>query len=64
MSVAEMKVKAAEKLFALNNEENIKAILDQINNAAASEKQQAYNLSKHFEELSSRYDETLKKLAQ
>ena len=64
MSIAEMKVNAAEKLFTLNNEENIKAILDQINNAVALEKQQAYNLSKHFEDLSSRYDETLKKLAQ
>jgi hypothetical protein len=64
MSVAEMKVKAAEALFSLKNEENIKSIMDQIEKAVASEHEHTYNLSKHFEDLSSRYDETLKKLAQ
>lgn len=63
MSVAEMKVKAAEKLFALTEEKNVKAIMELIDKTFDAEKQKVYNLSSHFDDLSNRYDETLKKLA-
>lgn len=64
MSVAEMKVKAFEKLASLNNEAALKEILDHLQKLSDQEKQHVYNLSKHFDSISERYDETLKKLAQ
>lgn len=64
MSVAEMKVKAFEKLAALNDEEALKAILEHLEKLSDAEKQKIYKLSGHFDDLSKRYDETLKKLAE
>lgn len=64
MSVAEMKVKAIEKLAALQNEAAVKEILEHLEKLNESEKQKAYDLSRHFTDLSKRYDETLKKLAE
>ena len=64
MSVAEMKLAAFEKLALLTEEKAIKEILERLDMFATQEKQKAYNLSRHFEALSTQYDETLKKLAQ
>ena len=64
MSVLEKKALAFEKLAALQNEEGfdeILAHLEKLNNEA---KPRVYNLSKHTESISQRYDETLKKLAE
>ncbi len=64
MSVAEMKVKSIEKLAALQDEAAVKEILEHLEKLNESEKQKAYDLSRHFGDLSKRYDETLKKLAE
>lgn len=65
MSIAELKLKAIEKLTTLDDEEALKSILKQLgekDNSTNSNK--VHNLSKHFENISARYDNTLKKLAQ
>jgi hypothetical protein len=64
MSVAEKKALAFEKLAALKNEEGIDEILAHLEKLNSEAKVRVYNLSKHTELISKRYDETLKKLAQ
>jgi hypothetical protein len=64
MSVAEKKALAFEKLAALKNEEGIDEILAHLERLNSEVKERIYNLSKHSASISSRYDETLKKLAQ
>jgi hypothetical protein len=64
MSVAEMKVKAFEKLAVINDEAALKEILIYLEKLSQAEKEKIYNLSKHFDAISQQYDETLKKLAQ
>lgn len=64
MSVAEMKVKAFEKLAALHDEAAVREILEHLEKLNDAEKTKVYNLSGHFGDLSKRYDETLKKLAE
>ena len=64
MSVAEMKIKAIEKLAALNDEAAVKAVNDFLDKLSKGHEQKVYNLSQHFEDLSNRYNEVLKKLAQ
>ena len=64
MSVAEMKIKVIEKLAALNDEAAVKAVNDFLDKLNKENTQKVYNLSQHFEDLSQRYHEVLKKLAQ
>jgi hypothetical protein len=64
MSVAEMKLAAFEKLAVINEEKALKEILEHLEKLSLVEKQKVYNLSRHFNDLSNQYDETLKKLAQ
>ncbi len=64
MSIAELKLKAIENLTTLNNEETLKNILNQLEGKESTTNRKLLNLSKHFESISSRYDDTLKKLAQ
>jgi hypothetical protein len=64
MSTAEMKILVIEKLAALNDEAAVNAVNDFLDRLSKEGKEPAYNLSQHFIELSKRYDETLKKLAQ
>lgn len=64
MSVAEMKLKAFEELAHLNDEEGVRQVLEHLQKLNEAQKQKVYNLSRHFEDLSNRYDDTLKKLAQ
>lgn len=64
MSIAELKLKAIEKLATLDDEETLKNILDQLSGKDnPSNNIRVHNLSKHFEDISARYDNTLKKLA-
>jgi len=64
MSVLEKKALAFEKLAALKNEEGIDEILAHLEKLNSEAKARVYNLFKHTESISQRYDETLKKLAQ
>ena len=64
MSVLEKKALAFEKLAALQNEEGIDEILAHLEKLNSKAKAEIYNLSKHVDSISQRYDETLKKLAQ
>ena len=59
-----MKVKAIEKLAALQDEAAVKEILEHLEKLNELEKKKIYNLSSHFEDISKRYDETLKKIAE
>jgi chaperonin cofactor prefoldin len=63
MSITEMKLKAIEKIKSLNNEETLKNILNELEKSEDKSEIKVYNLSRHFESISKRYDETLKKLA-
>ena len=62
MSINEMKLKAIEKIFSLDNEETLKNILSELDKSE-NKSEKVYNLSHHFESISERYDKTLKKLA-
>lgn len=62
MSIAELKLKVIEKLTAIQNEEVLNLILDQLNRDENKE-ENVQNLSQHFDSVSKRYDKTLKKLA-
>ena len=63
MSIAELKLKAIEKLTSLDNEEVLKNILEQLNKEEKISDSKVHNLSQHFESISERYNHTLKKLA-
>ena len=62
MSIAEMKLKAIEKIKSLDNEETLRNILSELDKSE-NKLEKVYNLSQHFESISMRYDKTLKKLA-
>lgn len=64
MSTLEKKALAFEKLAALQNDEAIDEILAHLDKLNIETRSRIYNLSKHTESISQRYDETLKKLAQ
>lgn len=64
MSIAELKLKAIEKIASLDNEETLKNILEQLNKKEDKPDSKVHNLSEHFESISKRYNHTLKKLAQ
>ncbi|MEO6636888.1 MAG: hypothetical protein ABIN25_01350 [Ginsengibacter sp.] len=64
MSIAELKLKAIEKLASLEDETTLKNILSQLDEKKNLSNTKTHNLSKHFESISSRYNETLQKLAQ
>ncbi|MDE3182737.1 MAG: hypothetical protein KGM16_04895 [Bacteroidota bacterium] len=63
MSINEMKLKAIEKIKALDNEETLKNILTELEKSEKQSEIKVYNLSQHFESISKRYDNTLKRLA-
>jgi len=64
MSVLEKKALAFEKLAALQSEDVIDEVLAYLEKINAETKNRLYNLSKHMESISQRYDDTLKKLAE
>ncbi len=64
MSIAELKLKAIEKLASLEDETTLKNILSQLDETENLSNSKIHNLSKHFDSISSRYSETLQKLAQ
>jgi hypothetical protein len=63
MNIAELKLKAIEKLASLDDEEILKNILEQLNKEENKSDSKVHNLSQHVESISERYKHTLKKLA-
>lgn len=63
MSVAEMKVKAFEKLAALNDEAALKEILEHLDKLKPEEEQK-FDTDAFFKKASEQYGEVLKKLAE
>lgn len=64
MSVLEKKALAFEKLAALQSEAGIDEILAHLEKLNGEAKDKIYNLSRHADSISQRYEETLTKLAQ
>ena len=64
MSIAEMKLKAIKKITSLEDESILKNILLELDKSENIKESKPLNLSQHFESISKRYDNTLKKLAQ
>lgn len=54
MGIAELKLKAIEKLTTLDNEDTLRNILEQLNKEENKIKPKGPNLSKHFETISNR----------
>jgi len=63
MSVAEMKVKAFEKLALLNNEAALKEILEHLDKLKQDEENK-FDTDTFFKKASEQYGEVLKKLAE
>ena len=61
MSVAEMKIEAINQITRLTEESSLKEILEHLSKL---NKQKELNLSQHYDEIKSKYEEVLKKLAQ
>ncbi|MCX6316475.1 MAG: hypothetical protein NTW29_04245 [Bacteroidetes bacterium] len=64
MGVSEKKALALEKLAGLEDEKQIDEILLHIERLNADAQKKVYHLSKHAEEISRQYNETMKKLAE
>jgi hypothetical protein len=63
MSVAEMKLKAINKITNLDNETLLQKVLSLLENAAGKESEDN-NLSKNYEAIKAQYGDVLQKLAQ
>ena len=61
MSVAEMKIEAINQITRLTEESSLKEILEHLSKL---NKQKELNLSQHYNDIKSKYEEALKKLAQ
>jgi len=61
MSVAEMKIEAINQITRLTEEGSLKEILEHLSKL---NKQKELNLSRHYEDIKSKYEAVLKKLAQ
>jgi hypothetical protein len=61
MSVAEMKIEAINQITRLTEEDSLKAILEHLSKL---NKQKELNLSRHYNDIKSKYEEVLKKPAQ
>ena len=61
MSVAEMKIEAIDQITRLTEEDSLKEILA---HHSKLNKQNDLNLSQHYEDIKSKYEDVLKKLAQ
>lgn len=60
MSIAEMKIKAIEKLTALNDEASVKEVLEHLEKLNARQ----FDADKFFKQVSEQYGDVLKKLAE
>lgn len=61
MSVAEMKIEAINQITRLTEEDSLKEILAHLSKL---KKQNALNLSPHYDDIKNQYEDVLKKLAQ
>ena len=61
MSVAEMKIEAINQITRLTEEDSLKEILEHLSKL---NKQKELNLSRHYNDIKSKYEDVLKKLAQ
>jgi hypothetical protein len=64
MSVAEMKLKAINKIANLNDEAAINEILEHLEKFNINEQGGNHNLSQHYEAIKNQYGDVLKKLAE
>jgi hypothetical protein len=61
MSVAELKIEAINQITRLTEEGSVKEILEHLSKL---NQQKELNLSRHYTDIKSKYEEVLKKLAQ
>ncbi len=61
MSVAEMKIEAINQITRLTEENSLKEILEHLSKL---NKQKEVNLSQHYNDIKSKYEDVLRKLAQ
>ena len=64
MSINEMKLKAIEKITSVEDKSILKNILTELEKNENKKEGKPLNLSQHFDSISNRYDDTLKRLAQ
>lgn len=61
MSVAELKIEAINQITRLTEEGSVKEILEHLSKL---NQQKELNLSRHYNDIKSKYEDVLKKLAQ
>jgi hypothetical protein len=61
MSVAEMKIEAINQITRLTEENSVKEILEHLSKL---NKQKELNLSQHYNDIKTKYEDVLNKLAQ
>jgi hypothetical protein len=61
MSVAELKIEAINQITKLTEENSLKAILEHLSKLNQAKE---LNLSRHYDDIKSKYDDVLKKLAE
>ncbi len=64
MSVAEMKLAAINEISKLEDEREVKEILEHLAKLSATKDSAALNLSQHYTKVKEQYGNVLKKLAQ
>ncbi len=64
MSVAEMKLAAINEISKLEDENEVKEILEHLAKLSATKDSTALNLSQHYSKVKEQYSNVLKKLAQ
>lgn len=64
MSAAEMKLAAIQEISRLNNENDIKEILEHLAKISGSENVRVHNLSQHYDKVRTEYSKVLQRLAQ
>ena len=64
MSILEMQLAAIKEISRLEDEKVLKEILDHLAQASLTQKQNALNLSQHYDKVKAKYGEVLQKLAQ
>jgi hypothetical protein len=64
MSIAEMKLAAISEISQLNDEKELKEILEYLSRLSLDKKEQELNLFQHYDKVKEQYHDVLAKLAQ
>lgn len=64
MSIAEMKLAAISEISQLNDERELKEILEHLSRLSLEKKEQELNLFQHYDKVKEKYHEILAKLTQ